>query len=82
MSSTGPASTERYRLKHGELPQKMADLGEFLPSIPLDPYDGQPLRLKVEDGELVLYSVGKNAADDGGSDLEGRGEPDIAVRLK
>lgn len=74
-------AAERHRLAHGTLPQTLEDLGEFLPVVPLDPYDGQPLRMKLEADVLVIYSVGKDRRDDGGSDVDDRGEPDIAVRL-
>ena len=40
---------------------------EFVPSVPLDPVDGQPLRyLANADGTFLLYSVGENGKDDGG----------------
>ena len=63
----------RYRLKHGKLPPALVDLTEFLPgddsrksSLLTDPFDGQPLRLKIEDTRLVVYSIGQNLVDDGG----------------
>ena len=48
-----------------------ASLGELAPKyfsmVPLDPYDGKPLRYKVrQDGTWIVYSVGANQTDDGG----------------
>ena len=60
----------------------MQSLGEFLGTPPIDPFDGQPLRMIQRDGELVLYSIGKDGRDDGGLDGQHNFEPDIVVRLK
>jgi hypothetical protein len=59
---------ERFRLKHGRWPETLAELpADLLPGgVPLDPFDGKPLRYrKLEDG-VVLYSVGPDGKDDGG----------------
>jgi hypothetical protein len=37
-----------------------------LKGIPADPYDGQPLRLAVVNGDLIVYTIGKDGNDDGG----------------
>jgi hypothetical protein len=60
-------AVERYRLKHGKWPGKLDDLKpDFLTAIPLDPYDGKPLRyVKRADG-VTVYSVGHDGVDDGG----------------
>ena len=59
----------RHRLRHGRWPVTLAALApEFLPAVPRDFYDGAPLRYKLrEDGTFLLYSIGENALDDGGS---------------
>ena len=59
---------ERYRLKHGQLPDTLGALvPEFLKRVPNDVIDGQPLRYRRIGGDqFVLYSVGWNEADDGG----------------
>jgi hypothetical protein len=76
-------AAERHRLKHGQPPQKLADLApEFLPAVPTDPFDGQPLRMKADGDGLLFYSVGKDRKDDGGQENENSGEPDVVVRLK
>jgi hypothetical protein len=74
-------ATRRYHLAHGALPQKLEDLGEFLPAIPIDSYDGLPLRMKQDEDELIFYSIGRNRVDDGGSDKNGHFEPDMVVRI-
>lgn len=72
---------KRYQLAHGELPQKLEDLGEFLPAVPIDSFDGQPLKMKLDGHELIFYSIGRNRTDDGGSDRNGPYEPDMVVRI-
>jgi hypothetical protein len=73
---------ERYRRRHGTLPQSLDELvPEFLPRVPIDPFDGQPLRyLVAEDGYLV-YSVGPDGTDHGGQGDE-TGEPDLVFRVQ
>jgi hypothetical protein len=61
---------ERYRLAHsGSLPSTLQVLvPEFLPEIPKDPMDGEPLRYKREgEDSFLLYSVGYDGVDDGGN---------------
>jgi hypothetical protein len=50
---------ERFRLKSGRWPSSLDELTPaFLSAIPLDPFDGQPLRyLKLVDG-VVVSSTG------------------------
>ncbi|MGD0384162.1 MAG: hypothetical protein ABSA77_11615, partial [Thermoguttaceae bacterium] len=57
----------RYILAHDKLPTDLAaaitEAG--LKEIPLDPFDGKPMRYKVIDGKPVVYSVGPDQKDDG-----------------
>ncbi|HEV3440852.1 MAG TPA: hypothetical protein VG122_26090 [Gemmata sp.] len=59
-AATGIAC-ERFRLKSGSWPDSLSDLTpELLPAIPLDPFNGQPLRYqKLVDG-VAVSSVGKS----------------------
>jgi hypothetical protein len=59
---------KRFQLKNGELPETLNELvPEFFPSVPVDPYDGKPLRYHPNaDGTYLLYSVGDDGKDDGG----------------
>lgn len=59
---------EGHRLQHGVLPESLeALLPEFLAAVPVDPYDGQPLRYRrQDDGSPLVWSVGLNGLDEGG----------------
>ena len=55
----------------------------MLEAVPLDPYDGQPLRYRRLADGIAVYSIGKNGVDDGG-DTTNAGNPhgtDEGVRL-
>jgi len=59
----------RWEIAHGKFPATLQDLvPQFLPTSPLDPFDGQPLRYRLnEDGTFLLYSIGHNGKDDDGN---------------
>jgi len=58
-----------------ELPADLASLvPRYLESIPIDPFDGKPLRFTKRDRGYVVYSVGRDARDDGGTEWQ-RGRP-------
>ena len=51
-----------FQRETGRKPQTLAELvPDFLPSVPLDPFDGAPFRYNPELG--VIYSVGKSLTD-------------------
>jgi hypothetical protein len=60
---------KRYQLKYGNYPPDLKSLvPEFVSTIPIDPVDGQPLRFRLSaDESFLLYSIGPNGKDDGGS---------------
>ena len=62
------AGLERHRLATGGYPKTLGDLvPKWVPTVPLDPMDGQPLRYRLNaDGTFTLYSVGTNQTDDNG----------------
>jgi type II secretory pathway pseudopilin PulG len=58
---------ERFRLAHGQLPDKLDELvPQFLAAVPDDPFDGQPLRYHHLVKGYVIYSVGSDGEDNGG----------------
>ena len=59
---------ERYRLAHGQYPEKLEALTpQFMSRLPNDVIGGQPYKYRRnDDGRFVLYSVGWNEKDDGG----------------
>jgi hypothetical protein len=59
---------ERYRLAHGEYPEKLDALApQFVEKLPHDVINGQPLHYRrTNDGKFLLYSIGWNETDDGG----------------
>jgi hypothetical protein len=59
---------KRHELRHGQLPAELtAIVPEFLPDVPRDYMDGQPLRYRLNaDKTFTLYSVGEDGVDDGG----------------
>jgi hypothetical protein len=60
---------ERYRRANGNYPKSLDALTpEFIQKIPHDIINGQPLRYRrMELGSFLLYSVGWNEHDDGGT---------------
>ena len=62
------AGLERHRLATGGYPKTLGDLvPKWVPTVPLDPMDGQPLRYRLNaDESFTLYSVGPNHTDDNG----------------
>ncbi len=59
---------ERFRLAHGNLPQSIHELSpQFMSNIPNDVIGGLPLIYRPAKGSFILYSVGWNGQDDGGT---------------
>ena len=54
-----------YSIEHQELPATLSALiPNYLESIPIDPFDGEPIRYSLEN--RVIYSVGADAVDASG----------------
>jgi hypothetical protein len=62
-------AAERFRQQHQKWPDALADLvaKKLIATVPLDPFDGKPLRWKTVINGRVIYSIGKNRVDDGGN---------------
>lgn len=63
---------DRYRLDHGgAFP---ASLGALVPQyaddVPLDPFDGRPLRFIIRNNQAMIYSIGPDLKDDAGAPLD------------
>ena len=61
---------ERFRLANdGNLPETAsALLPAYLKEHPIDPYDGKPVRYKRTDKGYVVYCIGRDVKDDGGTE--------------
>ncbi len=57
-----------YRSEQGAAPARLDQLvPRYLQSVPLDPFSGQPLIYRVQGTNWLLYSVGVDRVDDGGT---------------
>lgn len=62
---------EQYRRKTGSWPERLEQLvPDFLPVIPPDRFDGEPIKYSLIEGRPVLYSIGVDRVDDGGKGPE------------
>jgi hypothetical protein len=67
-------AVERYQLANGALPKQLSDLVRtFLPAVPIDPFDGMPLRYKSLTKGYIVYSVGDDREDNGGAEKNSKG---------
>jgi|GEM_PF-1475418 len=54
-----------YSRVHGEPPERLDQLvPDFLSAVPIDPFDGKPLRYRREGASWVVWSVGSDMKDD------------------
>ena len=74
---------ERYRRTHGEsLPAGLTDLvPNYLAELPEDPLTGKPLLYRIDADAYLVYSVGSNGKDDGGSLLLQAPNADTGIRV-
>jgi hypothetical protein len=72
---------ERYRLANGKYPDSLETLvPKFAEKIPTDIIGGGPLKYRNEGDHFVLYSIGWNEKDDGGTRVTSRsGTEDLAT---
>jgi len=73
----------RFEREEGRWPESLQELvPEYLDAVPLDPFDGEPFRYSAEKG--LVYSVGKNLTDEGGSSMmpDGKVEGETGWRHK
>jgi hypothetical protein len=56
-----------YKGRTGNYPASLEALvPDILPEVPTDPFTGKPFVFRIQDGELLIYSLGSNQKDDGG----------------
>ncbi len=63
-----------FRAEKGHYPEKLDDLvPQFIASLPIDIFSEKPLIYRPDDDRagFLLYSVGENGVDDGGTDVSG-----------
>jgi len=71
LAADAALAVELFSRKNGRLPDELDELvPEFMEEVPLDPFDGKPLRYTVREEEYVIYSVGRDRVDDGGEIIE------------
>ena len=80
---------EHYRLDHNnQLPITLNDLvPDYLPSVPLDPYNGHPVKYQKTDTGYLTYSVGPDLTDNLGNPIDATGDrfttgTDITLTIK
>ncbi len=82
-------AVERHRARHGRWPESLAELTpDLIERLPVDPYDGNPLRYRRTADGVVVYSVGADYTDNNGDLAKRRQGPgrvptgaDIGIRL-
>ena len=74
-------AVKRLDLQQGRMPERLAELvPKFIESVPLDPFDGKPIRFRRVGNGFAVYSVGVNLTDDAAKGrLLGR-TPDVVFR--
>ena len=67
-------AVKRHQLAHGKLPEGLDELvPDYLDAVPIDPFDGKPLRYEPTDTGAIVYSVGTDGIDDGGEEQDAQG---------
>jgi hypothetical protein len=58
---------ELWKRKHGAYPATLQEMTpEYIPAVPVDRFDGGPLKYRLRDGHATIYSSGRDRDDDGG----------------
>ena len=60
-------AVERYRLAEGRLPERLDELvPKYIEAVPIDPFDGRPLRYRRLAKGYIIYTIGADEIDNGG----------------
>ena len=67
-TASAALAAERYCQEKGSWPDTLDTLvPTYLKQVPADPYEGKPLRLRRTDDGIIVYSIGPDRADNGGT---------------
>lgn len=59
-----------YRLERGRYPDNLQALvSKYLPKVPIDPFDGKPMRYQRLAKGFKVWSIGPNLKDEGGMEV-------------
>ncbi len=59
---------ERFRMAEKRLPETLEELvPKFIEAVPIDPFDGKPLRYKRLEKGYMIYTIGEDGEDNGGA---------------
>jgi hypothetical protein len=82
LSADAALAAELFRRRNDTWPTAVEQLSpDFLPAVPIDPYNGLPLRIVIRDDTAIVYSVGTDGRDDGGQG-DDSGKPDVIFTLR
>jgi hypothetical protein len=71
-----------YRAARGNYPERLGDLvPSILKKLPIDIYNEKPFVYRRANDGYLLYTVGENGNDDGGSNEGTKSADDIAIRV-
>jgi hypothetical protein len=75
-------AVERFRQIRGRWPASLQEIPQgLLPAVPLDPFDGQPLKyVRREDG-VTIYSIAMDEQDNGGTIIDGAKTTDTGLDI-
>jgi hypothetical protein len=79
-------AVERFRQVRGRWPASLEEIPKgILPAVPLDPFDGRPLKYVQREDGVTIYSVGTDEADNRGT-INDKAKPtdpgqDVGFRL-
>ena len=61
-------ASERFRQAKGRWPEKLQELvPDYLRSVPIDPFDGKEIRFRQLSDGIVIYTLGPDGRDNGGT---------------
>lgn len=70
-----------YKMEHGGLPDSLSELvPEFFPQVPLDDFDGKPIRYLPN--KKIIYSVGPCLKDLGGKERQDYSDKDYNLPFR